>query len=116
MHGLAVPHTSEVDDQQPSLATVQDGSWSRPPYDLVCSKSVRHDAVSKVFAGYLGRCPRRRKSLCKCTPWAASKWESPRVRLDAINRPFKRHDRAGGRRGNRMCWRGRLQEQRDGKE
>jgi hypothetical protein len=84
MHSLTVPNTSEVDDQQPSLATFLDSSWSRPRYDLVRLKSVRHDKVSRVFARRLGPHPRERKSLCKGTPCTASKWQSPRVRLKAF--------------------------------
>lgn len=39
---------------QSSLAAFLDGSWSRPPDDLVRLKSMRHDKMSKRFARHLG--------------------------------------------------------------
>jgi hypothetical protein len=45
-----------TDDQitpQSSLATFLDSSWARPPEDLAQLKSIRHDKLSKKFAGHL---------------------------------------------------------------
>jgi hypothetical protein len=57
MQSITMLNAFGVDDeggQKSSLATFLDGSWSRPPDNLVQLKSLRHDKMSKRFARHLG--------------------------------------------------------------
>jgi hypothetical protein len=54
MQSITMLNAFGLDEQQSSLATFLDSSWSRPPHDLVQLKSVRHDKISKKFARHLG--------------------------------------------------------------